>query len=63
MSSLQLGGGATVQRSSEGGPLMTALRRSNFVFPHPNPVARLSLAVHAMDALDDLAVTEEEDQS
>lgn len=35
------------------------MRRSNFVYPHPSPVARLSLAVRVMDVLDEIAAVED----
>lgn len=34
---------------------MSPRRRETFVYPHPNPVVRLSLAANTKDALDDIA--------
>lgn len=31
------------------------MRRSNFVYPHPNPTVRLSLAANCKEALDEIA--------
>lgn len=34
---------------------MSALRRTSFLFPHPNPIVRLSLAEHSNEVLDRIA--------
>ncbi|WP_279554555.1 hypothetical protein [Leifsonia sp. TF02-11] len=34
---------------------MSALRRETFIYPHPSPVARLSMAANALEALDAIA--------
>lgn len=35
------------------------MRRSNYIYPHPNPTARLALAVAAVEAVVELATVED----